>query len=99
MFDKLILLSEGQMIYRGTVKGLVPFLSSMGFKCPPFHNPADFVMEIASGEYGENVLERLVTAVETGKCDNLGTDGKYSSKKYKTEDLVTKYIFRITDSA
>ena len=79
MFDKLILLSEGQMIYRGTVKGLVPFLSSMGFKCPPFHNPADFVMEIASGEYGENVLERLVTAVETGKCDNLGTDGKYSS--------------------
>ena len=79
MFDKLVLLSEGQTIYRGTVKGLVPFLSSMGFKCPPFHNPADFVMEIASGEYGENVLGKLVTAVDNGKCNNLGTDGTYSS--------------------
>ena len=79
MFDKLILLSDGQTIYRGAVKGLVPFLSSMGFKCPPFHNPADFVMEIACGEYGENVLGKLVTAVDNGKCNNLGTDGKYSS--------------------
>lgn len=79
MFDKLMLLSEGQTIYRGTVKGLVPFLSSMGFKCPPFHNPADFVMEIASGDYGDNVIGKLVTAVETGKCNNLGTDGKQLS--------------------
>merc|ERR1719322_2218478 len=79
MFDKLILLSEGQTIYRGTVKGLVPFLSSMGFKCPPFHNPADFVMEIASGDYGENVLGKLVTAVDNGKCNNLGTEGRYPS--------------------
>ena len=70
MFDKLYMLAEGKNIYKGTVRGLVPFLASMGLECPSYHNPADFVMEIACGEYGSYV-EMLANAVETGKCSNL----------------------------
>ncbi|XP_043269569.1 ATP-binding cassette sub-family G member 4 isoform X2 [Venturia canescens] len=69
MFDTLYLLAEGQCIYQGNVGGLVPFLSSMGLDCPSYHNPADYVMEVASGEHGECV-EKLVTAVNNGKCNN-----------------------------
>ena len=32
MFDKLVILGEGRTIYRGTVKNLVPFLDSMGYR-------------------------------------------------------------------
>lgn len=42
MFDYLYTLAEGQCIYQGNVVGLVPFLSSMGLKCPAYHNPADY---------------------------------------------------------
>jgi len=36
------MMAEGQCIYQGNIPGLVPFLSSQGLVCPPYHNPADY---------------------------------------------------------
>ncbi|XP_037958716.1 ATP-binding cassette sub-family G member 1-like [Teleopsis dalmanni] len=74
-FDHLYMLAEGQCMYQGRVRGLVPFLSSLGYDCPSYHNPADYVLEVASGEYGECV-SKLVCAVKSGMCK------KYSQKDY-----------------
>ncbi|XP_013187339.2 ATP-binding cassette sub-family G member 1 isoform X1 [Amyelois transitella] len=64
MFDYLYTLAEGQCIYQGKVNELVPFLSSVGLDCPSSHNPANYIIEVASGEYGNVWAQRLATVTE-----------------------------------
>ncbi|KAL5020265.1 hypothetical protein ScPMuIL_003157 [Solemya velum] len=69
MFDNLYMLADGHCIYRGTIKNLLPYYRSQGFVCPPYHNPADYVMEVAVGEYGEDKVSHLIKALKSGKCE------------------------------
>lgn len=64
MFDSLYALANGYCIYRGPIHALIPHLSSIGVNCPPYHNPADFLIEVAIGEYGIS-SDKLAAAVDT----------------------------------
>eukprot|EP00475_Leptophrys_vorax_P015691 TRINITY_DN21992_c0_g1_i1.p1 TRINITY_DN21992_c0_g1~~TRINITY_DN21992_c0_g1_i1.p1 ORF type:complete len:674 (-),score=211.74 TRINITY_DN21992_c0_g1_i1:46-2067(-) len=47
LFDDLILMVNGHLIYSGPAKAAVPYFASQGFRCPEYSNPADyFMMEI-----------------------------------------------------
>eukprot|EP01120_Amphizonella_sp_Union-15-10_P008908 TRINITY_DN3290_c0_g1_i1.p1 TRINITY_DN3290_c0_g1~~TRINITY_DN3290_c0_g1_i1.p1 ORF type:complete len:494 (+),score=38.90 TRINITY_DN3290_c0_g1_i1:388-1869(+) len=46
MFDQLVLLGEGQTVYFGSIEQCIPYFSTVGLHCPPYRNPADFLMQI-----------------------------------------------------
>ncbi|XP_046632756.1 ATP-binding cassette sub-family G member 1-like [Daphnia pulicaria] len=65
-FDHLYIVACGSCIYQGPIGSLVPYLQRANLNCPSYHNPADFVMDVACGEYGD-VLPRLVSGIENGR--------------------------------
>ena len=50
LFDDIILMSEGQIVYQGPREHVLEFFKSMGFECPKRKGVADFLQEV--GVYG-----------------------------------------------
>ncbi|GKV35635.1 hypothetical protein SLEP1_g43880 [Rubroshorea leprosula] len=48
LFDDIILLSEGQIVYHGPREQVLYFFESMGFQCPERKGVADFLQEVTS---------------------------------------------------
>lgn len=46
LFDDIILLSEGQVVYHGPREHIVSFFESCGFRCPERKGVADFLQEV-----------------------------------------------------
>lgn len=47
LFDDVILLSEGQIVYQGPREAVLNFFAYMGFSCPRRKNVADFLQEVS----------------------------------------------------
>ncbi|XP_069705120.1 ATP-binding cassette sub-family G member 1 [Periplaneta americana] len=65
-FDHVYVLAQGRCLYQGATQQLVPYLASVNLPCPMYHNPADYVIELACGEYGIEKVDKMVTASENG---------------------------------
>ncbi|KAI7748945.1 hypothetical protein M8C21_011098, partial [Ambrosia artemisiifolia] len=48
LFDDVILMSEGQIVYQGPCENVAEFFELMGFKCPERKGVADFLQEVTS---------------------------------------------------
>lgn len=49
----------GQCLYIGSPKKMLETLLKIGIPCPPFTNPADFIIEVASADYGFQWIDKL----------------------------------------
>jgi ATP-binding cassette subfamily G (WHITE) protein 2 len=48
LFDNLLLMKQGTIVYQGSCQKSISFLESIGSPCPPGVNPADFLIEVIS---------------------------------------------------
>ncbi|XP_053211987.1 ATP-binding cassette subfamily G member 4-like [Panonychus citri] len=71
-FDKIYLMSfDGRCIYFGPPSEMVTIFSTFDLNCPAYHNPADFAIEIASGDYGRDKVEALENWTNSNGPDPL----------------------------
>lgn len=95
MFDQLYTLADGQCVYQGSTKQLVPFLSTLNLECPSYHNPASYIIEVACGEHGDHT-RRLVDAIDNGKKD-IRTSADYAGLKARNDLIKVNNLKAILD--
>ncbi|XP_062505313.1 uncharacterized protein LOC134182018 isoform X2 [Corticium candelabrum] len=62
-FDKLLLLCEGKVVYCGPTNTVIDYFTSIGFSCPAHYNPADYALELVTGD--ESQRNRLTESWTT----------------------------------
>lgn len=80
MFDHIYVLAEGSCIYQGSVKKLIPFLNDLDLICPAIYSPSDFLLEIATNDYGPQ-NHRLTAKIKNGACQDHRKNLQISSQE------------------
>lgn len=52
LFDDIILISEGQIVYQGPCNCVLEFFECLGFRCPERKGVADFLQEVSESSVG-----------------------------------------------
>ncbi|XP_042500566.1 pleiotropic drug resistance protein 2-like [Macadamia integrifolia] len=76
LFDDVILLSDGQIVYQGPQENILEFFEFMGFRCPERKAVADFLQEVTSKKDQEQYWikqdqpYRYISVAEFAECFN-----------------------------
>lgn len=70
LFDDIILMSEGKIIYQGPRDDVLEFFDACGFKCPTRKGVADFLQE-ANAQYLFVILYLIFTRHNIFKFDSI----------------------------
>lgn len=48
LFDDILLLSRGDLLWSGSISSMMNHFSTLGYSCPEYMNPADFILDLSS---------------------------------------------------
>jgi len=82
MFDRLLLLAGGNVMYNGDASAAVDHFEAAGHPCPIHYNPADFFIDLVSidiqlddgGEADRTRVRALAAAAERARIDYVGVE-------------------------
>ena len=69
LFDQLLLLSQGRLMYLGDAKSAVGHFHHTGFVCPKLLNPADYFLDVLSPDTRSPELEKTASERISILCD------------------------------
>ena len=93
MFDKLLLLRKGHLVYGGEASTqAVSYFNSLGFRLPERHNPADFFIEVCFGF----VDSSLAPPVQLDELGARWADEYQRQRANEDRRLATRGIGRAT---
>eukprot|EP00106_Octopus_bimaculoides_P007545 XP_014774987.1 PREDICTED: ABC transporter G family member 14-like [Octopus bimaculoides] len=77
MFSKLLVLSNGKIVYHGEAKNTLDVFSQCGLHCAEHYNPADFILDSVQG-HSQKVLKLIEYAQEANQnslySDSIATE-------------------------
>ncbi|KAL0038217.1 hypothetical protein WJX79_008741 [Trebouxia sp. C0005] len=104
LFDDVMLMSQGHIVFHGPREEVMPFFSKLGFECPEGKGDADFLQDVTV-EKGQQMFQKdqsskheYMTAPAmaaafyqsgTGKCALEAAGAAYQGTQRQTDSLVT----------
>lgn len=80
MFENLLLLKAGRIIYQGSTAGALTFYERAGYPCPPLTNPADHLLDVIQPALGvDDAVKQDVTQKLLGQYREPEVDLSYGS--------------------
>ncbi|NWH24112.1 ABCG2 protein, partial [Grus americana] len=87
LFDNLTLLAAGRVLYHGPAQHAIGYFQSIGYKCEPYNNPADFFLDIINGD---STAVAMSKTDETNTAESTEEHAEYD--KTLAEKLAEKYF-------
>ncbi|KAE8976433.1 ABC transporter G family member 37 [Phytophthora rubi] len=90
MFDDILMVNEGHMVYHGPRTEILDYFQGLGFTCPPRVDPADFLIEVTSGRghrYSNGTVPNKDLPVTSEDFNNLFCQ---SAIYKKTDEAISK---------
>jgi len=92
LFDLVLLLSKGAVVFHGAANEAVPYFKSIGYACPPHFSPPDFILDmltektdvLATGDVDSPVIR--TPDLEASEGDD-NSDGKSDVEDELNDDV------------
>ncbi|KAL3661159.1 hypothetical protein V7S43_013768 [Phytophthora oleae] len=63
LFDDVMILNEGHMMYNGPRAEALSYFESLGFKCPPGRDVADFLLDLGTSKQTQYEVDSIPTRI------------------------------------
>lgn len=84
LFDHLILLATGDVIYNGSTRAIPAWLEAAGVPCPPFTNIADHLLDLVTPPLGSTKDERKQVAFQVEALKIASTTARYRARTFSS---------------
>ena len=76
LFQNLVLLRAGRIVYLGPAEEAEHFFQGLGFKCPPNENPADYFLDVITPSSNEDSMlpEQFETLQKSAEAQSAALD-------------------------
>ncbi|KAJ1977241.1 hypothetical protein H4R34_003662 [Dimargaris verticillata] len=99
LFDKVIMLSQGQMVYYGAVDQALGYFAGLGYQCGQHENPADFYLDLMSVDVSskaaqERSHERVNRLIQHFHDSSAYCQASYGNQSATSDTLPSSTIQR-----
>jgi len=102
LFDQLMLLCDGHVIYFGKASESLAYFDQLGYHCDPFTNPADFILDLLGNDEEK---EKLIYGDKDEDLQQLDFSNRSTCRKHHKRyflsslyDDIEKLMYTMTSS-
>jgi ABC-type multidrug transport system ATPase subunit len=98
LFDQLILLAKGRVIYSGSQTNVQNYFGTIGYNCPPGFNIADYLIDLTMEAVDTDTTEQGEVHISSRPVNVVVEDGSRNDDDAESSDGLTPHLRKIAAS-